>query len=123
MRISVGGETVFHVKDGLLKVDKLGFVQQPSEANPNLASQPGSKSNSIKSAQPQSERTQLGQTSPTQPQPTQAQARLEEQIALLQATIERQQVQLDLISQKLEHFINSPTVIVVANDQIGRAHV
>ncbi len=118
VRLRVGGETVFHVKNGHLKVDKLGFTQQPSEAKPNRASQPGSKSNSVKSAQSQSERTQFGQTSPAQPQPTQPQARLEEQIALLQATIERQQEKLDLISQKLEHFINSPTVIVVGNDQL-----
>lgn len=118
VRLRVGGETVFHVKNGLLKVDKLGFSQQPSSDLSNRVSQPRSKSNSVKSAQSQSERTQLGQTSSTQPQSAQAQARLEEQIALLQATIERQQEKLDLITQKLEQFINSPTVIVVGNDQL-----
>ena len=117
VRISVGGETVFHVKDGELKVDKLGLAGQTTGSKPTQAPQPVPKSKS--SAQPQPHQAQLGQTPPTQHQPTQAQsASLEEQIALLQATIERQQVQLDQMSQLLERFINSPTVILVGNDQL-----
>ena len=125
VRISVGNETVFHVKNGQLTIDKLGLAQQPTgQTQPSsqestqtkLSSQQSSKT---QSAQPQSEQGQTAQTQRTKPQTTQAPPpSLSAQIASLQATIERQQAQLNEMNQRLERFMSSNVVIVTGNEQL-----
>lgn len=88
VRIYVGKENVFHVIDGQVKEDQLGLAPIKQFTQENTQAQAEAK-------------------------PTQAQsASLQDQIAVLQTTVERQQQQIDLVNQKLNQFVNSPVFIV-----------
>jgi len=93
VRILVGRETVFHVKDGQVISDKLGLAPQPTQTQ-------SSQSQSAQPSPSQAVQPQANQSSVMTPQ---------EQIAALEAKIERMQKQIDQLStihKKLDKFVN-----------------
>ncbi len=102
VRIQVGDEILFHIKDGKLEVDKLGLAPLEQSRTQQSLQQP----------------TQTQASQAPQPQSSQvAPASLQEQISQLQATVQQQQQQINALTQKVERFANSP--VVVANEKLN----
>lgn len=117
VRISVGNETVFHVKDGELKVDKLGFAQGQSQTQESSKRVKKEAPAQTQQTQPQS---QSNQTQSTPSQATQTiTTSVETEIASLRLLVSQQQQQLNQMNQKLDRLMSSPPVVViVGSDQL-----
>lgn len=100
VRMYVGNEKAFHVKDGQVITDELGLTQQQT-------------------------RTQSASQLFAEAKPTIAQAlkasvpSLQDQITALTAVVDRQQKQIDALNQRLDKLVDSPVFVVVANEKLN----
>ncbi len=106
VRILVGRETLFHVKDGQVLTDKLGLAPQPTQTH-------SSQSQSAQPSPSQAVKPQANQSPAMTPQ---------EQITALEAKIEQMQKQIDQLStidQKLDKFVNHPLFQNIGDERIN----
>lgn len=119
IRIRVGSEIVFHVRNGKLKVDKLELVQGQTLAQESFQQANKEVTAQIQQTQSQSTQAQATQTQSISSQATQSVTpSLETEIASLRLLVSQQQQQLDQMNQKLDRLLSSPPVVILGSNQL-----
>lgn len=106
--------------------DAIRFYDADSQLDsPQQEQQPKRQADGQEASQQtkETEQTAESQSSPSQQsqsQPAQAATpNLQDQVAMLRATIEQQQKQLETLNQKLDQIASSPVLVVVANEKLN----